>query len=297
MTEQTQGAISSIIIHGVILSLLFAFIQNQSMIKKPVVIDFRLSHQLFTSNKPKAAKRYPTAKAKAKKRKPSSLKKIKPPQPKPLRAIPPPPEIDRKPRIKKAVPKKQVAPSVEPLPENIVPMIVEKRPEPVIAEQTLPDKEEPILDWDSDFPNFEPELPIDESLAAVTDSLDNDSAGLVDPDDTGGPFMGNSGETAATRDQVYLQQHFKSIHKIVQKQIRYPKVAKRMGWSGKVLVSFLVHKNGDVSDIKVIESSGYPLLDRSAIKTIRRIACFPKPPLSAKIIIPINFKLKTIITS
>ncbi|MFH2132944.1 MAG: energy transducer TonB, partial [bacterium] len=98
-------------------------------------------------------------------------------------------------------------------------------------------------------------------------------------------------------EQYYLQQHFKTIHEIVRKRIQYPKVARRMGWTGKVLVSFLVDKNGDVSDIEIVKSSGYPLLDKSAVSAIRRIACFPKPPMTAKIIIPINFELKTVLTS
>jgi protein TonB len=66
-----------------------------------------------------------------------------------------------------------------------------------------------------------------------------------------------------------------------------------MGWSGKVHVSFLIGKNGDISEIKVVKSSGFPVLDKCAIKTIRRIASFPKPPTAARVVLPINFKVNT----
>jgi protein TonB len=64
-----------------------------------------------------------------------------------------------------------------------------------------------------------------------------------------------------------------------------------MNWSGKVTLSFVIGEDGSVSGIRVVESSGYSLLDRSAVDAVKNVASFPKPSASAEIVMPIQFKL------
>jgi protein TonB len=91
--------------------------------------------------------------------------------------------------------------------------------------------------------------------------------------------------------QRYLREHFTYIRDLVMKGLVYPHQARKMGWSGKVTVSFLVCEDGSAREVKVVESSGHQMLDRCAIETIRKVAPFPKPPLPAEIVIPVLFKL------
>ncbi|MDI6744061.1 MAG: energy transducer TonB [Thermodesulfovibrionales bacterium] len=98
----------------------------------------------------------------------------------------------------------------------------------------------------------------------------------------------NSKEEAKKR---YLKEHFTYIRDIIMKNLSYPHMARKMGWSGKVLVSFVVFETGTAEDIRVVESSGFAALDRNVVETIKRVCPFPKPPVKAELTIPVVYKL------
>lgn len=90
----------------------------------------------------------------------------------------------------------------------------------------------------------------------------------------------------------YLKSHFSYIKNMIQRNLTYPRVARKMGWEGKVTVSFVVCENGYVESIKIIETSGIRILDNNAVDTIRRVSPFPKPPVKAELIVPIVYRLE-----
>lgn len=89
----------------------------------------------------------------------------------------------------------------------------------------------------------------------------------------------------------YQQEHFGYIRDLIMQQLTYPQLARRRGWSGRVVLAFVVAEDGNVRSIKVKESSGYSVLDTSAVETVKNVAPFPKPPLLAEITIPVVFRL------
>jgi len=94
-------------------------------------------------------------------------------------------------------------------------------------------------------------------------------------------------------EESFLRERLLVISNIVQRHINYPPIARRMGWEGRVLVSFVLEPNGDIRDLKVLKSSGYEVLDREALDAIRRsYRDFPKPPISVVVKLPVNFKLE-----
>jgi len=94
-------------------------------------------------------------------------------------------------------------------------------------------------------------------------------------------------------EESFLRERLSVISNIVQRHINYPPIARRMGWEGRVLVSFVLEPNGDIRDLKVLKSSGYEVLDKEALDAIRRShRDFPKPPISVVVKLPINFKLE-----
>jgi protein TonB len=103
---------------------------------------------------------------------------------------------------------------------------------------------------------------------------------------------GGSGTSTETLKNRYLREHFEYIKELVQKSIVYPPRAKRMGWMGKVVVSFLITENGRTKNQKIIKSSGYDLLDNNVVETIKSLEPYPKPPASAEIRIPVVFNLE-----
>ena len=91
--------------------------------------------------------------------------------------------------------------------------------------------------------------------------------------------------------QRYLKEHFTYIRDLITNQLVYPPMARKMNWSGKVVVAFVITEEGAVHSIRVIETSGFRILDKSAVETVRSVAPFPKPPQRAEIVVPINFRM------
>jgi protein TonB len=104
-----------------------------------------------------------------------------------------------------------------------------------------------------------------------------------------GDGTGNSVEQQRKR---YLAEHFAYIRDIIEKNLTYPPLAERNGWTGTVIVFFNVQKDGRVKDIRIIKSSGYTILDENVIETIRKVQPFPKPPTSIDVKIPLSFGLE-----
>jgi len=99
-------------------------------------------------------------------------------------------------------------------------------------------------------------------------------------------------ETKETLQKRYLREHFAYIRDLIGKELRYPRQAIRMSWSGRVTVTFLVLVDGSVSDLRVSHSSGVSLLDRNALETVERAAPFPRPPVSARLVMPVDYILE-----
>ena len=67
-----------------------------------------------------------------------------------------------------------------------------------------------------------------------------------------------------------LQARFVAASYRDQTAVPYPKLARRRGQEGTVWLNVQVDTAGGVSDIQVLESSGFSQLDRAALKTVRR---------------------------
>nr|MBF0221131.1 energy transducer TonB [Desulfobulbaceae bacterium] len=96
-----------------------------------------------------------------------------------------------------------------------------------------------------------------------------------------------------TTDTVsaYTKTQFKHIQQSIQQLVNYPRTARRMGWEGKVVLEFIICKDGTVKDIGIVESSGFKALDKNAVNTIKKAAPFPIPPIAAKLVIPVVYRL------
>ena len=75
----------------------------------------------------------------------------------------------------------------------------------------------------------------------------------------------------------------------------YPQLAKQRGWEGVVILKVLVEKDGSVGGISVERSSGYDVLDDSALRTVRTWRFSParvgQLALSSRVRIPVRFLL------
>ncbi|WP_448871045.1 energy transducer TonB [Desulfobulbus propionicus] len=89
-----------------------------------------------------------------------------------------------------------------------------------------------------------------------------------------------------------MRYDFDSVRQRILQNLRFPPIARKMGLTGKIVVSFALQADGQVKGVSVISSSGYEILDTTVVDTIRRVAPFPKPPVSARLVLPIVFHLK-----
>jgi protein TonB len=99
------------------------------------------------------------------------------------------------------------------------------------------------------------------------------------------------GATPETARAAYLKEHFVYIRDRITGSIAYPHLARKMGWCGQVTIAFVVCEDGGVNDVKVLESSGFGLLDRNAVDTVKNVAPFPTPPVRAEIRMAITYRL------
>jgi len=106
-----------------------------------------------------------------------------------------------------------------------------------------------------------------------------------------GPGTGNSQSTEQLRGR-YRAEHFAYIKKIIEENLSYPARAQRMGWSGRVVVTFEVQHSGRTQNIRIARSTGYEELDDNVVETIRKVEPFPKPPVPVKLTIPFSYGLE-----
>jgi periplasmic protein TonB len=129
-------------------------------------------------------------------------------------------------------------------------------------------------------------------------SSGEDALSDAGPGGGGGSVQGSgpgAGEGAGSKDgflNKYLAEHFAYVKDIIQKNIIYPEKARRMGWQGKVIVSFVILKDGCASNIKIKESSKHRLLDDNVIKTVKAVSPFPRPPVKSELLMPIVYRLE-----
>jgi protein TonB len=87
---------------------------------------------------------------------------------------------------------------------------------------------------------------------------------------------------------------FSIISKLVREHLEYPYLARRMGWEGEVLLFFRLNPTGEVEELKVLKSSGFEVLDKSAVNAVKRASKhFPRPKQIVLIKLPIQFKLES----
>ena len=101
-------------------------------------------------------------------------------------------------------------------------------------------------------------------------------------------YAGMAGDGAGS---AYLSAQFGYIRDRLKENLCYPAIARQRGWSGMVMVAFTIHPDGLVDNLEIKQSCGFALLDKSALKTVRNACPFPKPPMEARIIIPVHYQL------
>lgn len=72
------------------------------------------------------------------------------------------------------------------------------------------------------------------------------------------------GEVTLDTDDLMYTSYLHSLKDRVEGSWKYPEIARRDGLQGNLIMKFSITKSGNVDDIEIIKSSGYPMLDDAA---------------------------------
>jgi len=96
---------------------------------------------------------------------------------------------------------------------------------------------------------------------------------------------------------VSVEQAYKTaLQAEIARHRSYPRIARRLRQEGTVEVGFVVLADGRLTEIELVDSSGYDLLDHAAIQAVRDVRQFrPIPSELARkrwnLSVPLNFRL------
>ena len=87
--------------------------------------------------------------------------------------------------------------------------------------------------------------------------------------------------------------------KYIQENLKYPKQALKKQKQGRSIGQIIVEKDGSITHIRVVRSSGNKSLDRAAIRVIKTMPKWTPGRLQGKIVrttyaLPVNFRIPNI---
>ena len=112
----------------------------------------------------------------------------------------------------------------------------------------------------------------------------------------------DSTNTSNKQDEDYVitveqMPEFKGdLLKFLSKKVRYPKSALENKIEGKVIVQFIIEKDGSISNVEIVKKAGWGM-DEEAIRVIKLMPNWKPGKQNGKAVrvlftLPINFKLK-----
>lgn len=171
---------------------------------------------------------------------------------------------------KKLKPKPRPKPKPKPKPKKIVPKPKPIAPKPI--QKPLP-KPKPVVEE-------EPVVERTEAKEVIKEEVEQSSA-----------VSSASAKLYAQQKQTY----YDTIYYTIEKYKRYPKKALRFRQEGDIKVSFLVLKDGNIKDFKILRRSNFNTLNKEVQRVFKKLKRFEKPPndleMPLEVTITIRFTL------
>ncbi len=204
-------------------------------------------------------------------------KKVTPPEPKPA-AKPVKPPVETAPRksttkketpIKKELPAKKIKPKKslkkitqkpkKEVPQKEVARVKSIEPAKPVTERDIPDKKSTPTP-DESLPTSSEPVPQSQPQDAALNEVTSENA----PGE-GSATLATKGDTSAAAGLIMAKPLYRR-----NPPPQYPRRARRKGYEGIVILEVLVNENGKVEDLKVFKSSGYNILDKSALSAVQK---------------------------
>ena len=200
-------------------------------------------------------------------------KPVKPqPKPKPKPQPAPPPKPEAKPR-----PQEQVKPEAKPekpLVKDDSALTQAKPPSKKPEKPTPPKKEKPKKKQ----PGIKKLFPSADELLKYTEQRQQRPA----PASQQQPRLPNKLKRSTEVSLNTLDYKFHSYYLALKRKIElvweYPYKARQTGAQGRLRMRFVINKDGSLAEVKILNSSGVPILDHEAVRAIQNASPFPPLP-------------------
>ncbi len=105
-----------------------------------------------------------------------------------------------------------------------------------------------------------------------------------------------SSEVGSSTRQAFVDEYTRDLLLMIQKRNVYPRMAQKMGHTGRVLIRLKIARNGNILESKILETSPYQTLNEAAEKlmgSLPKLRPFPENMTEEEWIfnIPIDYKI------
>ena len=115
--------------------------------------------------------------------------------------------------------------------------------------------------------NNSPNLsPIQVNINSVITNISETTNFVIDPNTR--PSI----EEMKTLSQQQVARINAHLNQAFDQYFSYPRLAQRNGWQGMVKLGLRIESNGQLSHIRLLSTSGFPVLDQAALNTLNRIS-------------------------
>ena len=108
-------------------------------------------------------------------------------------------------------------------------------------------------------------------------------------------LYGSEYETFTKVQKAYLEKNLNNFQTITQRvltRLGYPRLAAKLKIGGVNIIEFMFHPDGSITNLKVIDSSGYAVLDEYSLELIEiAYKDYPKPQTSTKLRFQVQYRL------
>jgi periplasmic protein TonB len=112
------------------------------------------------------------------------------------------------------------------------------------------------------------------------------------PESASASGLSSASAAQAKRDYGWLTE---ALWSRIEQFKRYPPAARVNQWEGKVVLRAVIKETGDLTDLRIAQSSGHDILDQDALATLKQATPLTlKQPLGQSQIvvhIPISYRL------
>jgi protein TonB len=191
----------------------------------------------------------------------------------------------------------QQPPPPKPLPPPEPPKPEPEKPKPLPKKIPLPPKPLPVIQPKAETapppPTHVVEPPPPQAVIAVAPKPSEPTPAVTVPQVESPPKT-----VAPPPDLEVARSNYGSIlSREFAKHKQYPRVAQMRGWQGTAKVELQIDASGTVTAVNIVESSGFEVLDKQTIESVRK--ALPLPPIPEElrskeftIVVPMKFSLQ-----